>query len=102
MEEKDELDLDQNILTLVDEDGAEHEFEIVDSFEDAGENYIALVPVFDTADDLLDDSGELVVLKVVPEGEDEEYLEAIENEEEFDRISAIFIERLKDSFDFEE
>lgn len=100
MSEQD-LEYEQNILTLVDEEGEEHEFEIVDTLDENEESYIALVPVFDDPDDVLEDSGELVVLKVATD-DGEEFLEAIEDEAEFDRISAIFMERLKDTFDFEE
>ena len=45
------------------------------------------------------DDGELVILKSVMEGE-EEFLEAIEDEAEFDQVAAIFMERLSDSFEF--
>ena len=90
-----------DVITLVDEDGEEHEFEIADTFDKNGTTYVALIPVFDTAEELLDDTGELVVLKVVADGV-QEYLEAIEDEHEFDVISKEFMERLQDDYDFEE
>ena len=43
--------------------------------------------------------GELVILKSVFDG-DEEFLEAIEDEAEFDEIAAIFMERLQDDYEF--
>lgn len=95
-----ELDYGAEILTLVDDDGVEHEFELVDSEEIDGVRYVALVPVFDDSAELLEDSGELVVLRVVEE-DDDEFLEAIEDEDEFDRIGNFFMERLADTFDFE-
>lgn len=96
-----ELELGAELLTLVDEEGVEHEFELVDSEEVDGVRYVALVPVFDGGEDVLDDSGELVVLRVVEE-DGEEFLEAIEDEEEFDRMGEFFMERLQDVFDFED
>ena len=91
-----------DIITLVDDDGQEHEFEIIDSVEQPdGSEYVALVPVFGDEEDA-EDSGELIILKVVEEEDGEEVLEAIENDEEFDRIGAVFKERLKDAFDFED
>ena len=87
------------IITLVDDEGIEHEFEVADVLEMDGSEYIALVPVYEEED--VDDDGELVVLKVVAEGV-QEYLEAIEDEDEFDRVSAIFMERLSSEFDFVE
>lgn len=94
-------DMAPDLISLVDEDGVEHQFEIADTLEINGENYMALIPLpdEDEEEDLLDDSGELVVLKVAEDGE-EEFLEAIEDEDEFNRISSLFMERLKDEFDF--
>jgi len=90
-----------DLITLVDDDGQEHEFEIIDSVEHEGSEYVALVPVFADEEDA-EDSGELVILKVAQEEGGEEVLEAIENDEEFDRIGEVFKERLKDAFDFED
>ncbi len=93
---------DDDVITMVDEDGIEHEFEIADVLLDEnGSYYMALIPVFDTAEELLDDTGELLVLKVVAEGA-QEYLEAIDDEDEFNRISGMFMERLSEDYDFEE
>ena len=90
-----------DLVTLVDEDGVEHEFEVIDTVEMDGTEYVAMVPVFDDPEDALEDSGELVILKVIEE-DGEEVLEAVEDDAEFDKIGEIFKERLKDTFDFEE
>lgn len=101
LEDLEDIDEGADILTLVDEDGVEHQFEVVDSAEVEGQNYMALVPVFDKPEELLEDSGELVILKIVME-DGEELLEAIEDEAEFDRIGEFFMERLADTFEFED
>lgn len=88
-----------DLITLLDDENNEHEFEIVDSLELDGERYIALVASYDDPDEKLQDDGELVILKSVTE-DGEEFLEAIEDEEEFDKVAAIFMERLEDEFDF--
>lgn len=92
------MEFGPDIMTLLDDEGNEHQFEVIDSLELDDERYMALVPVFDEAEELLEDSGELVILKVVEE-DGEEFLEAIETEEEFNKVSAIFMERLEDEFD---
>ena len=69
------------VVTLVDEDGVEHGFEIIDMVELDGAQYVAVVPA-DEEPEEDDESDELVLLKVVAEGV-EEFLEAIESEEEF-------------------
>ena len=96
-----EMENSAELLTLVDEEGKEHEFEIVDTADFEGSSYIALVPAFDSPEEALDDSGDLVILKVLEE-DGEEFLEAIEDEAEFDKVGAFFMERLKDEFEFDE
>jgi uncharacterized protein YrzB (UPF0473 family) len=98
----DELDRTEiDLLTLVDEDGVEHEFELVDTAKFEGCDYIALVPVFETDEEALQDSGDLIILKVIEEN-GEEILEAIEDDQEFDKVGEFFMERLKDVFEFED
>lgn len=91
-----------DILTLIDEEGNEQQFELVDRVEIEGEEYVGLVPIYDDSDDFLDDSGELVILRV---GEDEEtgeeYLDSIDDDTEYNTVSEVLIKRLDDVFDFE-
>ena len=98
-EDKD-MEYGPDLLTLVDEEGVEHEFEVVDTLDKDDETYFALVPVMDESN-ISDVDGELVILKVVEE-DGEEFLEAIEDDDEFDDISDIFMERLEELYDFEE
>ena len=68
-----------DLITLVDDEGHEHEFEIVDTLELGEQHYVALVADCGEEDCDCEDDGELVILKSVMEGE-EEFLEAIEDE----------------------
>ena len=98
-----DMDYERDTINLVDEDGVEHEFEIVDTLEVDEKEYLALIPIFDDPENSLDDSGELVILKAVADdASGEEYLEPIDNEEEFTRIADMFMERLEEFFDFDE
>ena len=92
-------DYGNDILTLVDDDGTEREFELIDRVVTENNEYFALIPT-ETADNLSDDDGQLVILKVV-EDNSEEFLEPIEDDEEFDEISEIFMDRLEEYYDFE-
>lgn len=94
-----EMEPGADLLTLVDEEGQEHEFEVVDTSEFEGASYVALIPQFEDPEESLQDSGDLVILKVVEE-DGEEFLEAIEDDAEFDRVGEFFMDRLKDTFDF--
>jgi len=99
-EQEGEEDFGPDIITLVDEDGAEHEFEVIDSLDTDDNHYMALIPS-ETAENLPEDEGELVILKVV-EDEGEEFLEPIEDETEFNEISEIFMDRLDEFYEFDE
>ena len=91
-----------DIITVVDDDGAEHEFEVLDRIEtDDDMKYVAIIPKYDDPQDLLNDDVELIILRVT-ETEDENILEPIEDDDEFDEIAAIFQERLSEYFDFDE
>lgn len=96
MENKEEFGT--NYITLVDDEGIEQEFEVVDSLEIDGEYYYAFVPVPDNAGDALEDSGELVILKALEEN-GEEILSTINDDDEYDRVGAIFLERISDLFE---
>ena len=79
-----------DILTLEDDDGVEHTFEVLDAIDNGENRYMALSPVFDDPQESLDDSGELVILKVVTV-DGQEFLETIEAD--------IFMERLEEDYD---
>ncbi len=98
--------MEKDVISLLDEDGKEHEFEIVDALELEGKQYLALVPLYDEsqAEETLEDSGELVILQVSEETDEdgEQYLDAIEDEDLYNRVAELFMGRLEDYFDFEE
>jgi len=101
-EDMDEM-VEADILTLTSEDGEEFHFELVDRAELDSAEYVALIPLPDEDDEQeLDEDvdGELVFMKVVMDG-DEEFLESIEGDEEFERVSEFFTERLSEFFEIE-
>ena len=91
-----------DIVSVVDENGQEHIFEELDRIETDDGRFLALLPVYDDAEEILDDSGELIILSVVEDADGETYLEPIEDEELFDKIGKAFEERLADLFEFDE
>ena len=90
-----------DLYTLVDEEGVEQTFELLDVMEVDDQTYYALVPYAENPEDLLDGSDELVVLKM-EEVDGEEMLASIEDDEEFDRIGQMFLDRIMEEFDDEE
>ncbi len=97
-------EMEKDLISLLDEECHEHQFEIVDAVELEDQEYLALVPVFDDPSDSLEDSGQLVILRISEEEDDsgEQFLEAIEDEDEYNRVAQLFMERLSDEFDFED
>lgn len=91
-----------NIVSVVDEEGTEHTFEELDRIETDDGRFIALLPVYDDAEEILDSDGELIILQVTEDENGETYLEPIEDENLFTEIGKIFEERLEELFEFEE
>ena len=90
-----------DIITLSDDEGHEFSFEVLDAVETDQGRYLALLPVYEKPEDMVEDSGELVVLKVFEEN-GEEYYEEIEDVDEYDTVADIFVDRLQDAFEIEE
>lgn len=92
---------DPDIVSVIDEDGKEHTFEELDRIETDKGKYVALLPIFDDAEEQLEDSGEIIILKVSEEN-GETYLAAIEDDAEFEEVGNLFEDRLIDLFELEE
>lgn len=90
-----------DLVTVVDDEGNQHQFEILDAIETDDGRYVALVPVYDNPSDLINDDGELVILTVKEEN-GEDLLLPIEDDDEFEEIAEIFEERLADLYEVEE
>lgn len=96
-----ELDYTPELYTLVDEDGKEQAFEMLDAMELDGQKYYALIPFQENPEEALEDDGELVVLKS-QKVDGEEMLATIEDDIEFNKIGDIFLKRIESMFDEED
>ena len=90
-----------DIVTLSDDEGKEYTFEVLDAIETDDGRYLALLPTFEDPKDMLDDSGELVIVKVGEEN-GEEYFYEIENDDEYEMVAEAFVERLEEFFEIED
>lgn len=90
-----------DIVTLQDDEGKEYTFEILDAIEDDENRYLALLPVYEDPQKILDDSGELVIVKVEEEN-GEEFFTEIQDDEEYEMVADAFIDRLQDAFEIDE
>ncbi len=76
------------VLVLVDEEGEEHEFELLAELEIEEDIYRVLVPLFSFEEEEVDDDEvEVVILKVVFDEEGNEFLSDIEDDEEWERVA---------------
>ena len=90
-----------NIVSVLDDEGNEHQFELLDAIETDDGRYVALLPIYSDADEAIEDDGELVILEVVDENGDD-LLVPIEDDETFDEIAEIFEERLSEYYEINE
>lgn len=97
--DEEEIDAEYDLITLVDDEGEEHDFEMVDALVHGDTEYCALIPIFDDAEEFLQDSAALVIMRIEEENDGEVFLETIEDDDEYDQVSALFVERLSDDFD---
>lgn len=89
-----------DLVSVLDDEGNEHQFEILDAIETDDGRYVALLPVYSDAEAAVEDDGELVILQVVEEN-GEDLLMPIEEDEVFDEIAGIFEERLADYYEIQ-
>jgi len=97
-----EMEYNPDLYTLVDEEGVEQTFELLDVMEVDDDRYFALMPYYENPEDILDDTAELIVLKSQMDENDEELMVSIDDEEEYQRIGQMFLEKLSAYFDGEE
>ena len=81
------------VLILTDENGADVEFEYLDSIEYEGKEYLVLMPADEQA-------SEIVILEVEPVDEETENYLSVSDETILNAVYGIFKERYKDVLDF--
>ena len=78
-----------DVVTLIDEDGNEVEFEHIDTVEYEGVTYLAFIP----AELSVEEGAEVVILQVVTDENGEELLEGVEDDDIADAVFNIVMER---------
>ena len=84
-----------SILSLTDEEGNEVEFELIDSVDYEGVEYLTLLPPEEEA-------SEVVILEVEPHADGTENYLTVDNEDVLNAVFGIFKERFADFFTFED
>ena len=84
---------EDNIIETIDDDGEVIKFELFDVIEFEEKEYALLLPVGVEVDEDSDES-EMVLMRLVKDGEDYSF-ETIDDEEEFERVSD-YLESIED------
>jgi len=74
---------EEELVILVDEDGGEHEFYLIDTMELDGEHYAILLP----AEEDEEDEGEVIILKIGQDETGAEVYYEIEDDDEWERVA---------------
>ena len=96
-----EEDYTPDLVTLEEEEGKEHTFEVIDAADHKGTHYMALVPYVESEEQLVDEDLDLILMKVGEDAEGE-YLDIVEDDEELYEVSNMFEKRLREFFDIEQ
>ena len=74
-----------DLLTLLDDEGQEHEFEIIDELENDDGHFLALVPTQQEPDEVIEEDGE-------------EQLQEVDDDALLDKLAEIFEERFNEAY----
>ena len=82
-----EEDFEVQLVTLIDEDGNEQDFEVIEIFEVDGKEYVAIAPPEGEEDD-----DEVMVFRLEVEENGEETLREIEDDEEWNKVADAYMD----------
>lgn len=94
-------EFEADLITLLDDDNKEHTFQIIDSIEKDDNVYYALLPVFDDANDQLEDDGEYYIFQTIEE-DGEELLVEVDDDALLDELAEIFEKHFEEIFNDDE
>ena len=86
---------------MIDDEGVEHEFEILDEIDNDDGVFYALLPTFDDPQSELESEGTYYIFEVIEE-DGEEQLAEVEDDELWNRLADVFEERYADGFEDED
>ena len=90
-----------DLITLIDDEGVEHEFEILDEIDNDDGVFYALLPTFDDPQSELESEGTYYIFEVIEEDGEEQLAEG-EDDELLDKLAAIFESRFEELYEDED
>ena len=86
-----------DLITLIDDEGNEHEFEIINELENDDGHYMALVPTQQEPEEISSEAETYYIFEVVEE-DGEEQLQEVEDDALLDQLAEIFESRFNDAY----
>jgi uncharacterized protein YrzB (UPF0473 family) len=83
-------ELEESTVVLTDEEGNEHEFELLTILDVDGNNYAVLLPLMqpEVEDEAAEFEEEAIILRISQDEDGNDVLQEIEDDEEWERVAA--------------
>ena len=99
----DEEDLPEtDLVSLVDEEGNEYEFEVIDEIDYKDGHYYALAPQFDLPDQDIESGSTYMIFEAVEDEDGQPQLAEIDDEDLLDELAEIFENNFDETYKAEE
>ncbi len=82
------INVNEDLITLIDEEGVEHQFEVETLLEVSDEKYAVLIPM----DEEYTDTNEAIIMRFGVDEQGEEILIDVDSDEEWDRVADAYDE----------
>ena len=92
-----EENLSADIVTLIDDEGIEREFEVLDFIENSKGRFYALITTFDLPDENLNKEETYFIFQLIEENNEEQLIE-VYDDELLDELSEEFEKRLESNY----
>ncbi len=99
---QDEEYVDTDLVSLVDDDGNEYEFEVLDEIDYKDGHYYALAPQFDLPDQDIESGSTYMIFEAVEDEDGQPQLAEIADEDLLDELAEIFEANFDAAFENEE
>ena len=90
-------EFEADLITLIDDEGHEHEFEIIDEIETDEGHFMALVPTQQDPENLSVDAETYYIFEVIEE-DGEELLQEVEDDELLNKLAEMFETRFNEAY----
>ncbi len=90
-----------DIISVNDEDGNEILFELLERYETEDNIYVAITEYRDDDEEIVEADFEVIILKVVNDENGDEYLEEIQDENEYEQVSDILMAKVEEKYEVE-